>query len=479
MKKPFYITSTLPYVNGEPHLGFATEIIRADVLARHRRQNDREVFFNTGTDEHGQKIFLKAQELGITPQELVDQGSEKFKALAETLNLGWDRFIRTTDTDHVAAAQKFWTICDNNGYIYKKEYQTKYCVGCELEKQDSDLEDGACPIHPDKDLEIREEENYFFKWSAFEEQLKTLYTEQSSFVKPSFRFNEIKGFVEAGIRDFSISRLREKMSWGIPVPGDEDHVMYVWFDALVDYISTLGWGSDDESLFDKFWQGGEVVQICGKDNLRQQSAMWQGMLMAAGIKNSDKILINGFINDADGRKMSKSLGNVIGPDELVEKYGADALRYYVLRHVNNHEDSSFSKEQFHEAYMANLVNGIGNLTNRILQMSSSYGVKLESEPAVHLEESLFHSYDFNGEMDRIWRMIGEADQFITDEAPFKKIKVDEDAAKEDLRYLLEKLFVINYYLAPIMPETYGKIRVAIEENQKPETPLFPRIEFGG
>lgn len=477
MSKHVYITTTLPYVNGEPHLGFATEIIRADILARFNRALGNKAFFNTGTDEHGQKVYEKALENGVTPQELADTAAQNFKDLGPLLNIGWDRFIRTTDADHKAAAQEFWKRCDEAGYIYKQEYQTKYCVGCELEKQDSELVDGRCLIHPNKEIELRAEENYFFKFSAFQDKLHKLYQDNPSLVIPDFRFNEIKGFVDGGLQDFSISRLKEKMPWGVPVPGDEEHVMYVWFDALVNYISTLGWPEDKERLFTDLWSKGHTIQLCGKDNLRQQSAMWQAMLMSVGIAHTNTIFINGFINGPDGQKMSKSLGNVVGVDELVDTYGTDALRYYVTRHVNNHEDSNFSKELFHEAYMANLVNGLGNVTNRILKMSSSYGVKLEIEPQVHFEESLFSHYNFTGEMDRIWKLIGEMDQFITDEAPFKKIKVDEDAAKEDVRWLLEKLFTVALLIAPVMPETYGKIRAAIEENEKPETPLFPRIEL--
>ena len=469
-----YITTTLPYVNGEPHLGFATEIIRADILARHYRALGEKVFFNTGTDEHGQKLFLKAHEQGVDVRNLVKEGSKKFQDFARALNISHDGFIRTTQKTHMKAAQKFWELCDQNGYIYKKQYQTKYCVGCELEKQDSDLIDGRCEIHPHMEIETIDEENYFFAFSQFEDQLLELY--KKDLVVPSYRQNEIKSFVEHGLNDFSISRLKEKMSWGVPVPGDDNHVMYVWFDALVNYISILGW-QDGQTMFDMFWRDGHTLQICGKDNLRQQSAMWQAMLMATGIKTTDTVYVNGFINGPDGKKMSKSLGNTVDVHLILDHYGVDALRYFTLRHVNDHEDTNFSLELFHESYMANLVNGLGNLVNRIVTMASNYGVSLEHELQVDRSSSLLNQYSFNNEGDSIWKLIGELDQFITDEAPFKKIKVDEDAAKDDLKYLLEKLWIINEHLAPIMPETYGKIRVALEETTKPESPLFPRIEL--
>lgn len=474
-----YITTTLPYVNGEPHIGFGTEIIRADVLARYHRGAGREVFFNTGTDEHGQKLFDKAQELGMTAQEYVDLMSKNFVTLMTEFNISQDRFIRTTDSDHKLAAQKFWEICNKNGYIYKKNYQTKYCVGCELEKQDSDLEDGKCPVHPNMQIQNVDEENYFFAWSKFERALLEYYEINPDFVKPDFRFNEIKSFVRGGIHDFSISRLKEKMSWGVAVPGDDEHVMYVWFDALVNYISTLGWGSSDESKFEKFWTNGFTIQFCGKDNLRQQTAMWQGMLFAAGVKPTDVVYINGFIN-VDGQKMSKSLGNVVQPHKLKAVYGTDAVRYFVTRHVHNHEDSDFTYERFHEAYMGNLVNGIGNLVSRVLTMSATNGVTIEVNEDDLREQSghsLLEGFDYNGEMNRIWQKIKDADQFITEQAPFKKIKENKEAGEEDIRFLLEKVWEITLLIEPVMPETSQKIRDCLNENKKPESPLFPRIEF--
>ena len=234
MSKNFYITTTLPYVNNDPHVGFAMEIIRADAVARVKKLQGFDVFFNTGTDEHGQKLLTDATKAGKDVKAYVDEYAAKFKGLKELLNISDDvHFIRTTDERHVKAAQEFWKICDKNGYIYKKNYETKYCVGCELEKTDSELVDGKCPIHPNKEIELRNEENYFFKFSAFGERLLKLYEENPQLVIPDFRFNEIKSFVKAGLEDFSISRLKSKMSWGVPVPGDDDHVMYVWFDALV------------------------------------------------------------------------------------------------------------------------------------------------------------------------------------------------------------------------------------------------------
>lgn len=476
----FYITTTLPYVNADPHIGFALEIIQADVIARYQALIGHDVFFNTGTDEHGIKIYRKAQEAGKDTQEYVDEYAKRFDRLKERLNLSYNNFIRTTDEHHVAAAQEFWKLCEENGDIYKKEYSVKYCVGCELEKTDSELEGGKCPIHPSQEIELIEEENYFFRFSKYDKQLLALYDERPDFVIPATRFGEIRKFVEGGLEDFSISRLKEKMPWGVEVPGDDDHVMYVWFDALVSYISAIGWNADMEK-FAQYWP---VVQVAGKDNLRQQSAMWQAMLMSAGIEPSRQIFIHGFITSG-GQKMSKSVGNVIDPFDIVEEYGTDALRYYLLREVSPYEDGDFTMERFKETYNANLANGLGNLVSRTMKMATTYGVEVElseeSEVVQHAEIGVkdalgvLDEFAFNRAMDEIWVWIGELDQYIQDTQPFKKIKVNEEEAKEDVAVLLVKLWNIAIALTPFMPETSEKIKDALLNNKMPE-PLFMRIQ---
>lgn len=481
MKLKQYITTTLPYVNSKPHVGFAMEIIRADALARYYTLKGCDVFLNTGTDEHGIKIWENAQVANLDPQTYVDPYAEDFKGLIELLNLSPDiHFIRTTDAQHTKAAQEFWKRCDKNGYIYKKNYQAKYCVGCELEKTDQELEKGQCPIHPGKDIQLIDEENYFFKFSACESFLKDFYVKNPNFVIPNFRFNEIKKFVDGGLRDFSISRLKTKMPWGIAVPGDDDHVMYVWFDALVNYISTLGWNKDLDT-FEAFWTEGRPIQYAGKDNLRQQSAMWQAMLYAAGLPNSHQIIINGFIN-SDGQKMSKSIGNVIDPYVVVEKYGSEALRYYLLRHMNSFEDSDMTMEKFHETYNAHLANGIGNLVQRLMKMIISYEVDISDINFDHAPIASYHSKhfeedrDLNKVMDEIWRLIGDMDQFIAEHAPFKKIKVDVEGAHKDLHYLAGELSRLAISLYPMMPETAAKIQICLTDVSLPAEPLFLRID---
>jgi len=483
-KKLFYITTTLPYVNAEAHMGHALEMVRADVIARYKKLIGYEVFFNTGTDEHGQKIFQKAKDAGKTPQEFVDFFAGKFKDLLILLGLTEEEgiarnFIRTTDESHVKSAQEFWKVCEKNGYIYKKNYQVKYCVGCELEKTDSDLVDGKCPDHPNLTLEIRDEENYFFKFSAFGEKLSEFYKKNPSFVIPDFRFNEIKAFVERGLQDFSISRLKSKMSWGIEVPGDSEHVMYVWFDALVNYVSAIGWPNDLEN-FNK-WQleTGGMVQYCGKDNLRQQSAMWQAMLMAAGLQNSKTIVINGFVTGIGGLKMSKTIGNVVGPVDLIQKYGTDAMRYYVTRELSTFEDSPMSEESFKEAYNANLANGLGNLVSRIMKMAETNLAKPveiaeKTIPQEYLD--LLEKFEIRNATDLIWKKIAELDGTIQREQPFKLVKTDKEKGIKIIEDLAKELYTIGEMLNPIMPETSKKIKVLVNANKSPEKPLFLRAE---
>jgi methionyl-tRNA synthetase len=485
--KPFYITTTLPYVNAEPHIGHALEFIRADIIARSKKLAGHEVFFNTGTDEHGVKVYDKAKQLGLDPQKYVDQAAAKFKELLPVLGIMPEiHFTRTTDHDHVKAAQEFWKIVDKNGLIYKKNYKIKYCTGCELEKTDSELVDGRCPLHPLQELEIIEEENYFFRFSIFQKQLMDLYTKNPLFVIPHSRLNEIQAFVERCLQDFSISRLKSKMPWGIEVPGDPSQVMYVWFDALVNYIDAIGWPDKPEE-FQKWWiETGGVVQYCGKDNLRQQSAMWQAMLMAAKLPPSKMIIVNGFVTGDGGIKMSKSLGNTIEPQDVVKEFGMDALRYYVTRELHPFEDSPFTIEKFKHAYNAHLANGLGNLVSRIMKMAQSNDIKFDAEAALLLSKSSeaaeiftkykqgFEKYDLQQASNAVWELVGNTDKIVQEREPFKKIKTDRAGAESDIRELLARLEMIGSLLLPILPETAAKILNLVETNTMPPSPLFVR-----
>lgn len=481
MNSKYYITTTLPYVNAKPHLGFALEIIQADVLARWQRSLGKEVFFNTGTDEHGAKIFEKAKELGKTPRDYCDQSAAPFLALKEKLDLSFDNFIRTTDARHIAAAQEFWRRCEKNGDIYKKTYKSKYCVGCELEKTDSELVDGRCPIHPNKEIEIIEEENYFFRFSKYQKPLLDLYEANPDFVVPEVRFNEIKNFVAQGLQDFSISRVKEKMPWGIAVPGDESQVMYVWFDALVNYISCLGFPAGGGKKFEEFWgtkENRNAIQVAGKDNLRQQSAMWQAMLMSAGLPNSKQIFIHGFIT-AGGQKMSKSLGNVVDPVDLAEKYGPDAVRHFLLREIPADEDGDFSRQKFEERYNADLAKGIGNLAARITAIAKKIGAKInesyanaEIKEAVNLakddRDRFLAQYKFNEAVAVVWKLVNLGDKYIELVQPWKTKDI---AATGDLLFLLADIADL---IEPFIPQTSKKIKALLAGEEIGA--LFPRID---
>jgi len=484
----FYITTTLPYVNAEPHIGFAMEIIKADVIARYHRARGDEVIFNTGTDEHGVKIYRTAIEQNKNPQEYVDEYAAKFGELKSLLNVSYTHFIRTSDPDHKKAAQEFWRLCAARGDIYKKSYRIRYCVGCELEKTDSELTDGACPIHPNLKLELLDEENYFFRFSKYQQPLLDFYKAHPDFVLPSFRFHEIKRFVADGLQDFSISRIKAKMPWGVPVPDDDEQVMYVWFDALINYISTLGWPDDVKGEFQNFWPG---TQIAGKDNLRQQSAMWQAMLMSAGLPLSKQILIHGFITVND-KKMSKSLGNVIAPKALVEKYGTDPVRYYLLREIPSGEDGDFSYEKFEQRYNGDLANGLGNLVARVATLGEKVSptavhgegdiekeIRTEIDRVRALYEKSLHEFRLNESLGHAWELISFADKYINDKKPWT-IKDDRDQFSRVVANACYIVDAVRKLIQPFLPKTAEKIREQIsvgasEITMKKAGNLFPRL----
>lgn len=476
-----YITTTLPYVNADPHIGHALEMVQADALARVWRAQGEDVFFSTGTDEHGQKIQQAAEKAGKDTQEYVNHFSAEFEKLKEALAITNDAFIRTTSPAHIAAAQEMWRKCAASGDIYKKSYTGTYCVGCESFKVEKDLDEkGNCLVHPHLDLETITEENYFFALSKYQDALLE-YLGTPGVILPEWRRQEAINFVQGGLEDFSISREAARLSWGIPVPDDASQVMYVWFDALTNYISTLGWPTDTEA-FTKFWENGTVYQVAGKDQIRFQSLMWQAMLMSARIPNTDTVFYHGFINSG-GQKMSKSLGNVISPYELVVRYGTEATRYMLLRHVHPAEDSDVTWERMDEWYTAHLVNGLGNLVARVMKLAEAN----ISEPVsvlaadVALQADMVQAldaFDFNEALNLVFAVVGECDAYMTAQEPFKKVKNEDVAVQEegkrDLVFLVEKLALIAVALAPFMPTTSHTILAAIQTNTKPEN-LFPRL----
>ena len=473
-----YITTTLPYVNGDPHIGFALEIVQADALARLWRASGDAVFFNTGTDEHGQKIYEAAEKKGQSVQEYVDHYAEEFKKLYDALDLSNDGFIRTTDQRHIEAAQEMWRRCFEAGDIYEKTYSGLYCVGCEAFKTEHELtEEGTCELHPTLKPQEFSEKNYFFALSKYQDKLLE-YLKRPSVVIPEWRREEAIQFIQKGLEDISISREKERLTWGVPVPGDDTQVMYVWFDALTSYISTLDWPQKDGN-FDTFWNKGAVLQMAGKDQVRFQSVLWQAMLMSADVKTSDAVFYHGFINSG-GQRMSKSTGNIISPYDLVSKYGTDATRYLLLRHAHPVDDSDVTWERLDEWYTANLVNGLGNLVARVMKLAEdnltpadTTSARVEEEVARRMNE-----FRFNEALDTVFEMIAECDAVMTDRAPFRKVKSEDDAlreeGKQDIALLVQHLIRIAKSVEAVMPRTSALILEAIAENKKPEN-LFPRL----
>lgn len=470
MNNSFYITTTLPYVNASPHIGFGLEIVEADAIARYQRQQNKMVIFNTGTDEHGQKIYQQALANKQEPQHYCDHYSALFSELKDQLNLSYDSFIRTTNPRHQEAAQFFWSLAFENGDIYKAHYQTKYCVGCELEKTESELANGRCPIHPHLELESRDEENYFFRLSKYQKPLLDFFANHPDFVEPESKMKEAVAFVKQGLQDFSVSRLKSKMPWGIMVPNDSDQVMYVWFDALVNYISTLGW-PQDRTVFEQYWPG---IQVAGKDNLRQQAIMWQAMLMSAKLPLSAKILINGFIS-IDGEKMSKSKGNVISPEQMVNRYGSDATRYLLLSLGTFGQDMDVNWQKFDTRYTSDLANGIGNLASRIAKMASQLNLLFPPQSLTFSKEyqQLMENFQLTQALALILSDIKECDLFLSRTQPWLQSAEQKESL---LIEIITRLRQIAHALSPFMPSLSKQLLSHFSNQIQPIQPLFPRLD---
>lgn len=481
MNKNFYLTTTLPYVNALPHIGTSVEMVQADAICRLKRYLGYNVVFNTGTDEHGQKIYQKATEEGKTPQDYTNYLANIWKNTWKNLNISYTHFIRTTNDYHIEAAKEFWKICEKNGDIYKAKYKVKYCVDCELEKQDSDLENGKCPFHPNKELQTFEEENYYFRFSKYQKPLLKFYENTPDFVTPNEKFNEIKSFVSSGLKDFSISRLKSKMPWGIEVPGDKTQVMYVWFDALINYISTLGWPENVKN-FNAFWPG---LQTAGKDNLRQQSAMWQAMLMSANLPTSKKILIHGFIT-IDGQKISKSLGNTFSPEELINEFGSDAVRYYLLSEIPVFIDGDFSKQRLIEKYNSDLANGIGNLVARLTKLAQltdeNFNLDINNQKNVELEKSiegLINKFDINSAVKTVFDEFKKLDGEIQIKKPWENVKTNKKFIENTLNKTLYLISLFEFVTPNLKQNVFEKLQIEsgkFEGKIKTLTGLFPRIK---
>lgn len=470
MNSKFYVTTSIAYTNAPPHIGFALELIQADVLARHNREKGKETFFLTGTDEHGQKIAKKAKEEGKKPQDFVDEIVDDFHELIDQLNISNDDFIRTTDKEkHWPTVQLLWKKLEENGDLYKKKYSGYYCVGCEAFLTEKDLVDGVCPNHDEKPEEV-EEENYFFKLSEYEDEIKKLISEDSLRVIPEGRKKEILSFLKEGLEDVSVSRSREKLEWGIPVPGDEDQRMYVWVDALSNYISALGYADDDDK-FKKFWPAD--VHCIGKDILRFHSVIWIGLLLSAGLEIPKNIFVHGFIT-SEGKKMSKSLGNVVDPFELLKEYGTDPVRYYLLSAIPPTGDGDFTLEKFKDKYNADLADGLGNLVSRTIGLAQKKGVEFDKDRSAGAEimkrvskakketEKLLSRYEYKKSLKEIWDLIHFMDRYIEKKKPWEESWEQEKIIFE----MLYACYQIHELLIPFLPETAKKVKTQIENCEK-------------
>lgn len=474
----FYITTSIPYVNGEPHVGHAFEFICADVIARYIRQYKTPVIFATGTDEHGGKIAEKAHELKLSPKQLVDQMSQTFVAILKELNISNDRFIRTTDETHEQRAQVIWN--NLSQHIYKSTYTGWYCTGCEAFYPDNVVKEnnGICPLHNRKYDEIKED-NYFFKLSTFAPNILEAIETDAFRIIPESRKHEIVNVIKDGLEDISISRPKEKIGWGIPVPGDDTQVMYVWFEALMNYITVLGYPDGED--FKNFWPAN--IQIIGKDILRFHAAIWPGMLMALGLPLPKALYVHGHIN-IDGKKMSKTLGNVIAPREIIAKHGVDAARYFFMRHIPSHDDGDFSWDRFEAAYNSELADQLGNAVSRTAAMIAKYqnGVIGNIPGPGHDVSSYREAMEncrFDKALDVVWGQVRGINQYIEETKPWEIAKNGEQQhLQEVLARATSSLLEVAVLIEPFMPETAKKIQEVFESGMlKPlEGSLFPKIE---
>ena len=474
----FYVTTSIPYVNGEPHLGHAMEFIQADVLARYARKQKREVTFSTGTDEHGGKMLEKAQELKVTPQAFVDQMSQKFRDLTKLLNISNDRFVRTTDKAHEQRAQMIWKALGKD--IYKGKYTGWYCTGDEEFFTETTVKanKGVCPDH-NRPYEKLEEENYFFNLNKYAQQVQKAIESDNFRVLPVTRKHEILSHIKEGLEDISISRPKEKLSWGIPVPGDDSQVMYVWFEALMNYITVLGY--PEHADFKKFWPAD--VQVIGKGILRFHGAIWPAMLLGLGLPLPKTLYVHGYVTVGD-KKMSKSLGNSIAPEEIIKEYGTDAFRYFFLRHIPSYGDGDFTWERFTEVYNNELANELGNLVQRTAAMIIKYQKGIIGDvPVAEHDIAAYHNSieqcHFDRALEDIWEQVRGLNQYIDEEKPWEVAKTkDEDHLREVLAYQVSSLLQIADLIEPFMPETAGKIVYVFKEGvvRTLKTTLFPKKE---
>ena len=476
----YYISTAIPYVNANPHIGFVSEIVQADVLARYHRSIGDKVFFLTGADENSLKNVRVAEKKGIKVQELVDEYSKKYLQLKEAYSLSFDDFIRTTEKRHIKGAERLWLACEKD--IYKKNYQGLYCVGCESFYKEEDLEDGLCPEHKKKP-ELIEEENYFFKLSKYQNQIKELIESDKIKIIPETRKNEILSFVNSGLEDICISRSVERAhGWGIPVPGDSSQIIWVWFDALSNYINALGYG-ENKKEFKEWWEDNEnKIHIIGKGVIRFHALYWIGMLLSAELSLPKEIFVHGYIT-SNGEKMSKSLGNVIDPFEMSERYDSDAIRYFLLREIPSFKDGDFTEEKLKDRYSSDLSKGLGNLVARVLSVAEKIDISNKPLSSQEIKDSQFQKeiektednikfflgkFKFNKSLSSLWELISFCDQYIEKERVWEKKESQEKSAL----FLLYAISEIARMLKPFLPKTSNKISSSINLEDKKEQIFF-------
>jgi methionyl-tRNA synthetase len=478
----FYLTSAIPYVNARPHIGWALEIVQADTIVRFRKMLGDETRYLCGSDENSLKNVQAAEKAGKPVQEFVDEYSKYFVALAKNLDVKFDVFQRGSNPEHHKSAQALWEKCFENGDIYKKQYTGLYCVGCEMFYTTEELnENGECFEHPGKKLDEVQEENYFFKLSSYKEKLVELISTNKLEIVPEFRKNEILSFLKGDLEDISISRSNERAkNWGVTVPGDESQKMYVWFDALNIYQSGVGFGFDEET-YKKWWPAD--VHAIGKGIIRFHAVYWPAFLISAGLPLPKKLFVHEYIT-VNGQKMSKSLGNVIDPQEYVNKYGTDALRYYLLAKISPFQDGDFSDEKFVQSFNADLANGLGNVTARVAKLCENSGFtlkethnhELKNIPSINTYIDALEAGKFNEALNFVWGKISKLDKYINDEKPWTLAKDDATKLEEVLAVCVTDIQQIAVLLEPFMPETSKKVSEHFEgPTIAAAKPLFPRI----
>lgn len=472
MANKYYITTAIPYVNGKPHIGHALEYFQADTIRRYHDLLGNETLLLSGSDENALKNVQAAEKESVPVQEFLDRNSQVFKDAYEFLGVHLDVFQRGSDAKkHWPGVQKLWELCLKSGDIYKKSYTGLYCVGCEAFKTEDELVDGLCPDHQRKP-DVVEEENYFFKLSKYQQKLIDLIESNELKVTPLNKKNETLAFIKSGLEDFSVSRSKERARGiGVPVPNDENQVIYVWFDALDIYMTGVGFGWDEE-LWKKWWPAD--LHVIGKDIARFHTVYWPAILLSANLPLPKQILIHSFITGAGGQKMSKSLGNVIDPFEMVPTYGLEPLRYYMLSQIPIDRDGEFTLERFKEVYTADLANGIGNLVARVAKLceNSNFNSSSNTPSFFPQVEQFLTEFKFNEALSFVWSQISEADKIVNEEKPWT---LEGEKLHTVLETLVTRIQQIAFNLQPFLPETSEKILKQFSGDIKATQPLFPRI----